>query len=315
MKNLITILTITSSFVFAQIPQTVSFQGYLSDANGEPISDGNYEVNFRLYDALTEGNSVWVETHSMEITGSLISVNLGSFNPIVLPTTGIPFLEIQIGDEILTPRQKITSSFFAFKSSFSQNADSAQHSNYAENSNHSALADFATNAEDAVNAAHAETSDDATMLGGNNADYYMPITVHGHLDAVTCPPSEWTTLIAVDIYIPDSMYIYSFGTVSGSGWYDSKKMLQISLYDENYTNFYSYANPWGDVANAVHYLPPGTYHINLFGLNYEAVLTDMTNITLYAIAMRPSQNNTVRYGPFPPPKNTILPNPSGIQNY
>ena len=62
MKNLITTLMLISSFVFAQIPQTVSFQGYLSDSNGEPISDGNYEVTFRLFDSLTEGNNVWEET-------------------------------------------------------------------------------------------------------------------------------------------------------------------------------------------------------------------------------------------------------------
>jgi hypothetical protein len=126
MKNLITILIITTSFVIAQIPQTVSFQGYLSDSNGEPISDGNYEVTFRLFDSMTEGNNVWEENHSMEITGSLISANLGSFNPIILPETGIPFLEIQIGDEILTPRQEITSSFFAFKSSESDTASFAK---------------------------------------------------------------------------------------------------------------------------------------------------------------------------------------------
>lgn len=126
MKNLITILMITSTFVLAQIPQTVSFQGYLSDANGEQISDGNYEVTFRLFDALTDGNSVWEETHSMEISGSLISANLGSFTPIILPETGIPYLEIQIGDEILTPRQEITSSFFAFKSSESDTAGFAK---------------------------------------------------------------------------------------------------------------------------------------------------------------------------------------------
>ena len=75
------------------------------------------------------------------------------------------------------------------------------------------------------------------MLGGNTAYYDLPITVHGHVDAVTCKPSNWTTLIEVDITIPDSMYIYSFGTVSGAGWYDSHKMLQISIYDESYSNF------------------------------------------------------------------------------
>jgi hypothetical protein len=279
MKNLITTLMLISSFVFAQIPQTVSFQGYLSDSNGEPISDGNYEVTFRLFDSLTEGNNVWEETHSMVITGSLISVRLGSFTSIVLPETGIPYLEIQIEDEILTPRQELTSVIYALE------------------------------------AKHTAIADNATMLGGNTADYYMPITVYGYVDAVTCQTSTWTTLLEVNITIPDSMYIYSFGTVSGAGWYDSNKMLQISIYDESYSNFYSYANPWGDVANAVHYLPAGTYHIHLYGLNMEGSSQDMSNITLYAIALNPSQNNTVRTGPFPPPENAELPNPSEILNH
>jgi len=279
MKTLITTLMLISSFVFAQIPQTVSFQGYLSDSNGEPISDGNYEVTFRLFDSLTEGNNVWEETHSMVITGSLISVRLGSFTSIVLPETGIPYLEIQIEDEILTPRQELTSVIYALE------------------------------------AKHTAIADNATMLGGNTADYYMPITVYGYVDAVTCQTSTWTTLLEVNITIPDSMYIYSFGTVSGAGWYDSNKMLQISIYDESYSNFYSYANPWGDVANAVHYLPAGTYHIHLYGLNMEGSSQDMSNITLYAIALNPSQNNTVRTGPFPPPENAELPNPSEILNH
>ena len=71
----------------------------------------------------------------------------------------------------------------------------------------------------------------------------------------------------------------------------------------------------GDVANAVHYLPAGTYHINLYGLNIEGSSQDMSNITLYAIALNPSQNNTVRTGPFPPPENAELPNPSEILNH
>ena len=309
MKNLITTLMLISSFVFAQIPQTVSFQGYLSDSNGEPISDGNYEVTFRLFDSLTEGNNVWEETHSMVITGSLISVRLGSFTSIVLPETGIPYLEIQIEDEILTPRQELTSVIYALEAKHTAIADTASFATKSDTAN------YANYAASSQNSLHSDLADNATMLGGNTADYYMPITVYGYVDAVTCQTSTWTTLLEVNITIPDSMYIYSFGTVSGAGWYDSKKMLQISIYDESYSNFYGYANPWGDVANAVHYLPAGTYHIHLYGLNIEGSSQDMSNITLYAIALNPSQNNTVRTGPFPPPENAELPNPSEILNH
>ena len=88
-----------------------------------------------------------------------------------------------------------------------------------------------------------------------------------------------------------------------------------NLVDEFYSNFYSYTNVWGDAANAVHFLPAGTYHIQFYGLNYADSAQDMTDITLYAIALNTVQNNTVRIGPFPPPESANLPNPSEIFNH
>ena len=296
MKKIFLYVSMVFLFLFAEVPNSISFQGYLTNVDGEPLTTGGYYLEFSIYDSETDGIVYWSESNweFIEDNGLISSVLGSDDNPLIIPEDGVAYLGISIQNEPLGNRFKISSVPYSMQSGL---ADTANYSFVSENSFHS------------------ELSDNATMLGGNTANYYLPITVHGHVDAVTCQPSNWTTLIEVDITIPDSMYIYSFGTVSGAGWYDSHKMLQISIYDESYSNFYSYTNVWGDVANAVHFLPAGTYHIQFYGSNNGDSAQDMSNITLYAIALNHSQNNTVRTGPFPPPENAELPNPSEILNH
>jgi len=199
-------------------------------------------------------------------------------------------MAINYGTELL-PRKQMVSVGYAFQSQNSFNAD------HSSTSDSSIFCNFAQS---------------AASIGGYTTDNLLPITAYGYVDAVTCQPSTWTALIEVDITIPDSMFIYSFGTVTGAGWFDSQRMLQLSIYDEFYNTFYYYANPWGDVANAIHILPGGTYHIQLYGLSLASAAQDMGNISLYAIALNPTQNNTFRAGPFAPPASAQLPDPSGI---
>ena len=45
--------------VFANIPNTLNFQGRLMDQSGQPVLDGQYTVTFRLYTAASGGNMVW----------------------------------------------------------------------------------------------------------------------------------------------------------------------------------------------------------------------------------------------------------------
>lgn len=61
---------------WSQIPQTMSFQGVLSNASGVVVPDGNYQLTFRLYDAPTGGNLLWSESHSS------VAVSKGVFNVI-----------------------------------------------------------------------------------------------------------------------------------------------------------------------------------------------------------------------------------------
>ena len=142
------------------------------------------------------------------------------------------------------------------------------------------------------------------------------IAVNASADAVSTQPWSWTTLIELDIEIPEDMTIYSFGTVSGENWGDGYRMLQIVLYNENYTQSYPASNPWGDISVAHNTLPAGLYHIQLTGANLYEEIKDMTWISLFAFAfpVNNQQESNVRIGPFPPPINNNLPNPKLLLN-
>jgi len=69
--------------VFAQVPQTISFQGRLSDISGEPLPDSDYELTFRLYDSESGGTALWSELQTVNTSNGLFTVMLGAETPFV----------------------------------------------------------------------------------------------------------------------------------------------------------------------------------------------------------------------------------------
>ena len=119
MKKLIILLTL--NVLFAQVPHKMSFQAYLTDANNMPVAPGSYEMTFRIYDSLTKGFRLWEESQTVTVDGSLVSVMLGNTVPLIaLSSAG--YLEIQLKDEVLSPRQELGGTMFAIKA---VNADKA----------------------------------------------------------------------------------------------------------------------------------------------------------------------------------------------
>lgn len=103
------------SAVYAEVPHLLNYQGRLTDSSGIPLN-GSYAITFRLYDAETAGNLLWEETH----TGALIqkgifSVLLGSVTALNLTFDKPYFLEIKVGTEVMSPRQRITSAGYAIR--------------------------------------------------------------------------------------------------------------------------------------------------------------------------------------------------------
>lgn len=103
------------SYLEAQVPRLITYQGILKDASGAYLS-GSYAMTFRIYDAATGGNSVWQETQSGVLASSgRFSVQLGAVNALNLNFAQDYWLSVQVGtDTEMTPRQRITSVGYAY---------------------------------------------------------------------------------------------------------------------------------------------------------------------------------------------------------
>lgn len=98
----------------AEIPKTMAFQGRLTDSNSRPL-DGNQSVTFRIYDATTGGTKLWEETKTLAVSAGLFSTLLGSATPLALSFDRPYWVEIQVGSELLTPRQPLAASPYTFR--------------------------------------------------------------------------------------------------------------------------------------------------------------------------------------------------------
>lgn len=62
----------------ATVPTLISFQGFLSDSNGDPVADGSYPMQFGLYSSSSGGTAIWAESHaSVSVGGGYFAVLLG----------------------------------------------------------------------------------------------------------------------------------------------------------------------------------------------------------------------------------------------
>jgi microcystin-dependent protein len=103
--------------VYSQIPQKMSYQGYLTDAAGIKVTDGNYSLTFEFYEVEKGGNAIWQEIHPIiPVVGGLFNVILGSLNPINLSFDRPYWLGVKVGDEVeLLPRIALTATGYSFK--------------------------------------------------------------------------------------------------------------------------------------------------------------------------------------------------------
>ncbi len=104
--------------VLAQIPQTISYQGLLTNTNNEAVADGNYKLTFKLFNSDQGGTAIWQEAYDdVVVTGGLFNVSLGGKNPLSLPFDQPYWLEITIAEESpLNPRIELTASAYSLNS-------------------------------------------------------------------------------------------------------------------------------------------------------------------------------------------------------
>ncbi len=112
----IILMAISEALLFGQIPYTISYQGYLTDESGTPVSDGEYNIQFSLYTANDPQELVWTEIQSVVVTNGLFHVYLGIIEPLSPAFDEQYSLGIAIdgGDE-LSPRTPLASSPYSLR--------------------------------------------------------------------------------------------------------------------------------------------------------------------------------------------------------
>ncbi len=99
---------------FAQVPQKINYQGFLTDSvTGLPVT-GDVEMTFSIYDVETGGTALWTETRTVTVTDGQYSIQLGDNTPIDLLDPKPYWLGVQVGtDSEMTPREELTSVLYA----------------------------------------------------------------------------------------------------------------------------------------------------------------------------------------------------------
>ena len=137
LKNFIIFSLILCQSVFA-VPSLINYQGRLTDPNGDALT-GNKIMSVSIYDAATEGTSLYTEEVgiiSLDSNG-IYSFSFGTNQTALtsaLQTTGEHWLELTVDGTSQTPRERILSVPFAQYSKKSESSEKINFKSY-ENKN------------------------------------------------------------------------------------------------------------------------------------------------------------------------------------
>lgn len=139
MKNRLFVMCMTVSLCLAatglraDVPYQFSYQGYLTDSVGNPVT-GDWTFTFGLYEQDEGGQSLWQDTVDVETNLGLFTAVLGAGTSNALDpqwfASGQVWLELvletELGPVILSPRQQVVSNPFAFHAAYALACDEAQ---------------------------------------------------------------------------------------------------------------------------------------------------------------------------------------------
>lgn len=127
MRWVIVLCTLTaasaSGWASADVPRTISYQGVLKEVGGDIVSDGDYELTFRLYDTPDDLYVLWAETDTVSVSDGVFNVILGKRTSLDLEFDETYWLGVSVGgDPELTPRVELTASPYAFRAAVADSA-------------------------------------------------------------------------------------------------------------------------------------------------------------------------------------------------
>ncbi len=95
---------------------TVNYQGMLTDASGNPLPDGPYNVRFALYAAESGGQPLWTSaSRTVTATGGVFTTQISGIPEVVFESPEV-WVEVTVGATTLSPRQRFSAVPYAFHS-------------------------------------------------------------------------------------------------------------------------------------------------------------------------------------------------------
>lgn len=112
---LLGVFTILFTPIFAQNGANLSIQGVLRTSEGTAVSNGEYDLTFRIYNVASGGTALWTETqNNINVKGGIYSVILGAVEPLTISFSERYYLGVSVGGgSELIPRAQLTSSPYA----------------------------------------------------------------------------------------------------------------------------------------------------------------------------------------------------------
>src|SRR5262245_46430508 len=135
-KTLITIVGLVISLAFsaqAAVPDRINFQGRLLDSSKLP-RNGTFSMTFRVCDSAASdcsngsGGQLWTETQNVSVANGVFAVQLGADTSLTSSAFGTStrYLEIIVAGETLTPRERLVTGPYSFRSAITDGlADNA----------------------------------------------------------------------------------------------------------------------------------------------------------------------------------------------
>jgi len=271
--------------VFAgAVPKVLNYQGKLIDSSGVGV-EGIRDITFRLYASETapEENYLWEKTIAgVVISRGLFSVELTDF-PDSVDFSSPYWLEIQVGSEILTPREKLASAPYSI---------------------HSLRSDYTTNALQSI-----YTDSLSTRRSGNVLFRTGPgATLSDRGDSIIIKIERETGISTSDFkldVLQSSLSVYrgrsitnKITVVSLTPGRTSSVTLTTGNLPEGVTASFSPAScsptcPATITLNTTDSTPPGTYNITIIGSSDDVVHTANFTLTVnipfdYTLIVDPS---------------------------
>lgn len=113
-----------------KFPSVMSYEGYITNSDGTPFEDGNYDFTFAIYTEAAGGSPIWIEEHkSVTVNSGFIQLYLGRGtvpNPLNLPFDKQYYVGISVGEAPeMTPRLELTSTGYSFRSKMADEVSDA----------------------------------------------------------------------------------------------------------------------------------------------------------------------------------------------